>query len=82
MPLRWKILAIEDDKALIITNMGIDAKSFHNVQSPCNWENSSIRNWLNTEFYNAAFNETEKQLIVESNLRNYKNVVYSNAQRK
>lgn len=76
MPLRWKILAIEHDKALIITNMGIDAKSFHNVQSPCNWENSSIRNWLNTEFYNAAFHETEKQLIVESNLRNYKNVVY------
>ena len=27
------------------------------------YENSSLRKWLNTEFYNSAFSETEKSII-------------------
>ena len=76
MPLRWRILAIEEDKALIITFMGIDVRNFNDTTGDSNWENSSMRKWLNTEFYNEAFTDSEKQLIVESDLMNYKNVTY------
>lgn len=74
MPLRWKILSIEDDKALIITYMGIDVRKFNDSPGNATWESSSIRKWLNTEFYNEAFSPSEKQLIVEADLMNYKNV--------
>ncbi len=76
MPLRWRILAIEEDKALIITFMGIDVRNFNDTKGVSNWEKSSMRKWLNTEFYNEAFTESEKHLIVESELMNYKNVTY------
>lgn len=76
MPLRWRILAIEEDKALIITFMGIDVRKFNDSPGNSDWENSSMRKWLNTEFYNEAFTDSEKQLIVEANLMNYKNVTY------
>ena len=76
MPLRWRILAIEEDKALIITFMGIDVRNFSDTKGNSNWEKSSMRKWLNTEFYNEAFTESEKHLIVESELMNYKNLTY------
>lgn len=76
MPLRWRILSIEEDKALIITFMGIDVRNFNDTQGNSNWENSSMRKWLNTEFYSEAFTDSEKQLIVEADLMNYKNVTY------
>ncbi|MBQ3969384.1 MAG: hypothetical protein II685_02720, partial [Clostridia bacterium] len=76
MPLRWKILTIEEDKALIITFMGIDVLNFNDEQGSSTWENSYIRKWLNDDFYNEAFSASEKQLIVEANLMNYKNVDY------
>ena len=76
VPLRWRILAIEENKALIITFMGIDVKKYNNSPGICSWENSSLRRWLNHEFYNEAFNDSEKNLISEVNLMNYKNLVF------
>ena len=40
-----------------------DGKSYAN-----NWEYSTIREWLNNDFYNTAFNSTEKALITKSAL--------------
>jgi hypothetical protein len=36
----------------------------------CEWDTSSIRKWLNEDFYNTAFNDTEKAAILKTKLDN------------
>ena len=40
------------------------------------WETCSLRKWLNTDFYESAFNEEEKRLIEETRVLNADNPVY------
>ena len=61
-PIDWQVLAIEDDKMLLISKYGLDTRRFD-----CNsndWWNSEISEWLNKDFYNKAFNEEEKKSII------------------
>ena len=60
-PVEWQVLAREDNKALVISRYGLDAKRFD--VSSNNWDNSEIRKWLNGEFYNSAFSVEEKARI-------------------
>ena len=61
-PLKWDILDIKDGKALIITHNIIDTIVFE-INESNNYEKSSIRKWLNNDFYNTAFNAEEKKKI-------------------
>ena len=62
-PIEWDILEEKDGKALIISHYILDAIKFDDKSN--NYENSYIRNWLNNDFYNIAFNNNEK-LIIET----------------
>ena len=61
-PLKWDILEEKNGKALIITHEIINSIAFNENKSN-NYEKSSIRRWLNSDFYNIAFNEEEKKCI-------------------
>ena len=65
-PIEWQVLSKENNKMLVISRYGLDAKCFDYFSN--DWENSKIRKWLNGEFYNKAFNEKEKKSIKSSNL--------------
>ena len=65
-PIEWQVLSIENNKMLVISRYGLDAKRFDGRSN--NWSNSEIRKWLNGEFYNKAFTEQEKKSINFSNL--------------
>lgn len=56
----WKILRVNDDSALIITDDIIAYKPYHVNREGANWENSAIRVWLNQTFYDNAFSNKEK----------------------
>ena len=65
-PIEWQVLAKEGNKMLVLSKYGLDAKRFDS--SSQNWGNSEIRQWLNNDFYDKAFNEKEKKSIIFSNL--------------
>ena len=65
-PIRWQVLAKDDNRVLIISRDGIDAKAFDTDSNV--WENSDIRTWLNDTFYKTAFNATEQEYIVSTEL--------------
>jgi uncharacterized repeat protein (TIGR02543 family) len=77
-PIEWNILTESDGKALIIANLILDAQDYYPSQSPSqfshndgtgyanNYELSSIRKWLNNDFYNTAFNVFQKAIIKET----------------
>lgn len=73
-PISWKVLAVEKGKALVVTEKCIDVQQYHNTNGPVTWESSTIRSWLNNEFYNTAFTAEEQSRILETDVVNSDNV--------
>jgi hypothetical protein len=59
-----------------LTKYAIDNKAFHNKDAEITWEQCSLRKWLNSSFYNTAFNESDKNKIIMSKLVNDNNPEY------
>ena len=76
MPLKWNVLYEDDDKMLLFSAFGIAARPYHQTSENVTWEACDLRKWLNTEFYNTAFNEDEKSRILLSHLDNSDNDEY------
>ena len=74
--IKWKVLAKENGKILLISKYALDCKPFN--QSCCNitWEECTLRKWLNSEFINNAFNEEEQQAIALTKNDNPNNSEY------
>lgn len=66
--LKWTVHKIKDGKALLLCDTCIEAMPYNNEDSDNSWTNSDIRNWLNGEFYNSAFSDGEKSIIVETEI--------------
>ena len=65
-PIAWQILNTKAHQVLLITKDAIDEMAFNKEYKSTDWESSSIRNWLNNEFYN-TFDENEKGKIIKNN---------------
>ncbi|HCC36656.1 MAG TPA: hypothetical protein DEQ14_03030 [Treponema sp.] len=59
----WRVLATQDNTALIITEKIIEQRSYHNKYVDITWADCSLREYLNTEFYD-GFSEAEKSKII------------------
>lgn len=70
--IEWIVYDIKDGKALMMTKLILFNKSYGDYENEdCeSWEDSSIRKWLNTEFYNSSFTEKEKKGIVPTKVSN------------
>ena len=60
-PLLWRIMKEENGKAMIICDRVIAAHAFG---ASNNYAQSSIRTWINSEFYDAAFSAAEESVIL------------------
>ena len=69
-PIEWIVLERVDKKALVVSKYGIDCIPFNNGKNEVTWESCSIRKWLNEDFYNSAFSESEKEQILLSIVKN------------
>ncbi|MGI6670014.1 MAG: DUF6273 domain-containing protein [Christensenellales bacterium] len=68
--IEWTVLDIDNGKGLLLSNKILDISPFNPTRKPTDWENSVIRKWLNKNFYNSAFNDDEKNKIIETRLSN------------
>ena len=70
-PISWTILEENTTakKALVICDMIIDAQTY-DVTCDNNYEESTIRTWLNETFLNTAFNELQKGVILVTEVDN------------
>ena len=74
-PIKWQIIGENEGIALVLAEQILDSGEFYpfengTTQPINNWEHSSIRKWLNTTFYNTAFNDWEKAIISRTALDN------------
>lgn len=64
-PIEWQILDTREHKVLLITKQCIDEMAYNTEYKAIEWKDSSIRKWLNEDFYN-GFDEKEKSKILKN----------------
>jgi len=62
---RWLVLDRKENNVLLLSLYGIDAKPFNekNTKGQISWETSTLRDWLNGDFLEGAFDENEQTCI-------------------
>ncbi|MDR0248838.1 MAG: DUF6273 domain-containing protein [Oscillospiraceae bacterium] len=61
----WRVLAVENGKALIITDKIINIRTYHNTNTSITWADCDLRAYLNGEFYN-SFSAADRARIAET----------------
>ena len=70
-PIEWIVLDRDGDKTLLFSKYVLDYKCYEDkVNEPSTWNNSTLRNWLNSEFIDFSFNNSEHSLISEISIDN------------
>ena len=69
-PIEWIVLDSNDSQQLLISRYALDCMPFDDDGADMNWNDSSLRAWLNDEFLSAAFTEAERNAIVETAVSN------------
>lgn len=71
----WRVLDIQNDTALIITEDIIEQRPYHAAYKPVTWAECSLRKYLNGEFYD-SFSAEDKARIISVINRNHDNQWY------
>ncbi len=75
--IEWIVLAKDTDKVLIISRYALDCKQYHSRYAIVDWENCSLRKWLNETFISKAFSADEQKMIPITVVTADKNPEYS-----
>ena len=64
-PIEWTVIGLEaDGTCLLLSKYALDYKPYNNSDTNVTWETCTLRRWMNTEFYSAAFDDSERQKIL------------------
>jgi hypothetical protein len=77
--IEWQTLAVDlvANKALLISKDVIAMMQYNDIHGQeVTWETASLRTWLNSDFYNAAFTDEQKAIILETALSTPANSEY------
>lgn len=74
-PIQWDVVKVDGNKVLLFSHYvldyrQIDSRWFDPGYGKYTWETSEIREWLNGDFYNTAFNTEEQGKIADTYLEN------------
>ncbi|SDD15593.1 hypothetical protein SAMN02799630_02264 [Paenibacillus sp. UNCCL117] len=69
--IQWRVLQNSGSELFVLSEYILDCKRYHGKTADLKWRDSmeitwhdcDLREWLNDEFYNAAFHAAEKQFI-------------------
>ena len=90
-PIRWRVIGLEGSAACLMADRLLDCQPFNAEDGPVNWENSTVRSWLNgypadensagidysgNNFLDLAFDGDEQEAILETQVENAPNRRY------
>lgn len=61
----------------MVADRGLDCKDYNEEYTSITWENSTLRQWLNNDFYGTAFSSAEQGAVVEQTVVNEDNSYYN-----
>lgn len=62
-PIKWRVLAVRDDEALLLSDKVLSVKDFNADKRTGMWSESYLHDWLNTRFFARAFTPSEQKWI-------------------
>lgn len=65
--IEWIVLTVEDGRALLLSKYILEGMHYDS-NSDASWEESEVRAWMNGDFYEAAFNDSERASICQVEL--------------
>ncbi len=68
-PIEWLVLDAQPDKVLLISKDALESRQFNDYHAYVTWQFSTMRRWLNSDFYRDAFSEAEKLAVVSTEIR-------------
>ena len=75
-PIEWEIVLDEGDRMLVISRYILDVVPYNTEYTDITWENCTLRSWLNNDFYNTAFSDSDHGRIIQTELTNSDNPHY------
>lgn len=75
-PIEWEIFRSDENGTMLLSRYVLDAQSYNDSKKDVTWETSPLRAWLNDDFINAAFTETEQGYIKDAEIENPDNEMY------
>ncbi len=76
--IEWIILDVEGKSALLLSKYCLDVKRFHEgvEKAAVTWKDSTLREWLNSQFLETAFTEDERSYILTTVVSDTANAGY------
>ena len=78
-PIQWRVLSNTNGELFVMADKILASRAYNQVYTNVTWETCSMRSWLNNDFYNTAFNSTERSKIKTSTVVNANNQWYGTA---
>jgi len=72
-PIEWEVLDTDGDNILLISKSALDSRAYHSRNTNISWKDSDLRAWLNGEFLENAFSDSEhcqmREVVLEPGIR-------------
>lgn len=65
-PIEWDVLAVNGDDVFVWSSKVLDNQFYNEERSGVTWETCTLRKWLNEEFYQTAFSDSEQSAILKT----------------
>ncbi|MBO7340006.1 MAG: FecR domain-containing protein, partial [Lachnospiraceae bacterium] len=75
-PIEWRIIDQNENGTLLFSRYVLDGAQYNDERTDVTWATSSLRKWLNSDFYNLAFNQKEQAWINTVTLVNEDNPLF------
>ena len=75
--IKWRVLQNDGNTLFVVADRGLDCKDYHDPGDSITWENCTLREWLNNDFYGTAFSSAEQGAVVEQTVVNEDNPYYN-----
>ncbi|MEY8431181.1 DUF6273 domain-containing protein [Lachnospiraceae bacterium 48-42] len=70
-PVKWRVLKVDGNQVKLLSDIVLDAQQYNSEQTESvTWENSTVRSWLNGDFFNRAFSQEEQSAVIDTNVTN------------
>ena len=68
--IEWIVLAVENNNMFLLSKYGLDCRPYNLKKAHVSWKTCTLRAWLNNEFLESAFTETERAAILTAAVDN------------
>lgn len=64
----WIVLAKEEGKLLLLSEYALTGMPYNDEDTDVTWDTCTLRTWLNSDFFNAAFGNDEQSMILATEI--------------